>query len=167
MPIRDQELAHTAGPAARHRQVRAVGPRDGARRAADDADWRGIRRHPDIGADLLRDIGVFGPVGEIVRCHHERIDGRGYPRGLTGDEIPEVAKIVAVAEVYDTLTAPDTYRTPMNSFEALNELRRVVGHAARRALRRAARRPAVRHAAPSTATRTRRTSTASSTWSAA
>ena len=46
----------------------------------NDADWRGIRRHPDIGADLLRDIGVFGPIGEIVRCHHERIDGRGYPR---------------------------------------------------------------------------------------
>ena len=47
-----------------------------------DADWRGIRRHPDIGADLLRDIGVYGPVAEIVRAHHERIDGRGYPRGL-------------------------------------------------------------------------------------
>ncbi len=92
-----------------------------------EADWRGIRRHPDIGADLLRDIGVFGPVSEIVRCHHERVDGRGYPRGLTGEDIPEVAKIVAVAEVYDTLTAPDTYRTPMNSFEALRELRRVAG----------------------------------------
>jgi putative nucleotidyltransferase with HDIG domain len=92
-----------------------------------EVDWRGIRRHPDIGADLLRDIGVFGPVAEIVRCHHERVDGRGYPRGLTADEIPEVAKIVAVAEVYDTLTAPDTYRTPMNSFEALRELRRVAG----------------------------------------
>ena len=62
-----------------------------------------------------------------MRAHHERIDGRGYPRGLTGDEIPAIARIVAVAEVYDTLTAPDTYRTPMNSFEALNELRRVAG----------------------------------------
>jgi putative nucleotidyltransferase with HDIG domain len=92
-----------------------------------EVDWRGIRRHPDIGADLLVDIGVFGPVAEIVRCHHERVDGRGYPRGLTSEEIPEVAKIVAVAEVYDTLTAPDTYRTPMNSFEALRELRRVAG----------------------------------------
>ena len=92
-----------------------------------DADWRGIRRHPDIGAELLRDIGVYGPVAEIVRAHHERIDGRGYPRGLKGDEIPAIARIVAVAEVYDTLTAPDTYRTPMNSFEALNELRRVAG----------------------------------------
>jgi len=73
-----------------------------------EVDWRGIRCHPDIGADLLRDIGVYGPVSEIVRCHHERVDGRGYPRGLEGEDIPEVAKIVAVAEVYDTLTAPDT-----------------------------------------------------------
>ena len=93
----------------------------------EESDWRGIRRHPDIGAELLRDIGVYGPVAEIVRAHHERMDGRGYPRGLSGDEIPAIARIVAVAEVYDTLTAPDTYRTPMNSFEALNELRRVAG----------------------------------------
>lgn len=127
MPLREQELAHTAG------LLHDIGKFALSDRVMErgaelsDADWRGIRRHPDIGADLLRDIGVFGPVGEIVRCHHERLDGRGYPRGLTGDEIPEVAKIVAVAEVYDTLTAPDTYRTPMNSFEALNELRRVSG----------------------------------------
>jgi HD-GYP domain-containing protein (c-di-GMP phosphodiesterase class II) len=92
-----------------------------------DSDWRGIRRHPDIGAELLRDIGVYGPVSDIVRAHHERVDGRGYPRGLTGAEIPPIARVVAVAEVYDTLTAPDTYRTPMTSFEALNELRRVAG----------------------------------------
>jgi len=70
---------------------------------------------------------VYGPVAEIVRAHHERPDGRGYPDGLTDDEIPEIAKIVAVAEVYDTLTADDTYRTPVSSFEALTELRRVSG----------------------------------------
>ena len=50
--------------------------------SSQDSDWRGIRRHPDIGAELLRDIGVYGPVAEIVRAHHERMDGRGYPRGL-------------------------------------------------------------------------------------
>ena len=62
---------------------------------------------------------MYGPVAEIVLAHHERIDGRGYPHGLAGDEIPELAKIIAVAEVYDTLTASDTYRTQMSSFEAL------------------------------------------------
>jgi putative nucleotidyltransferase with HDIG domain len=127
MSKRDQEFAHTAGllhDIGKFVLSDRVMERGGQ---LEESDWRGIRRHPDIGAELLRDIGVYGPVAEIVRAHHERIDGRGYPRGLRGDDIPAVARIVAVAEVYDTLTAPDTYRTPMNSFEALNELRRVAG----------------------------------------
>lgn len=127
MSKRDQELAHTAG------LLHDIGKFVLSDRVMErggqlaEADWRGVRRHPDVGAELLRDIGVYGPVAEIVRAHHERIDGRGYPRGLKGEEIPPIARIVAVAEVYDTLTAPDTYRTPMTSFEALNELRRVAG----------------------------------------
>jgi putative nucleotidyltransferase with HDIG domain len=127
MSKRDQELAHTAG------LLHDIGKFALSDRVMErggkllDSDWRGIRRHPDIGAGLLRDIGVYGPVSDIVRAHHERVDGRGYPRGLKGDEIPPIARVVAVAEVYDTLTAPDTYRTPMTSFEALNELRRVSG----------------------------------------
>jgi putative nucleotidyltransferase with HDIG domain len=127
MSKRDQELAHTAGllhDIGKFALSDRVMERGGE---LSESDWRGIRRHADIGAELLRDIGVYGPVAEIVRAHHERMDGRGYPRGLSGDEIPAIARIVAVAEVYDTLTAPDTYRTPMNSFEALNELRRVAG----------------------------------------
>jgi putative nucleotidyltransferase with HDIG domain len=127
MSKREQELAHTAG--LLHDIGKFVLSDRVMERGGElaDPDWRGVRRHPDIGAELLRDIGVYGPVAEIVRAHHERIDGRGYPRGLRGAEIPPIARIVAVAEVYDTLTAPDTYRTPMNSFEALNELRRVAG----------------------------------------
>ena len=127
MSKRDQEVAHTAGllhDIGKFVLSDRVMERGGA---LSEADWRGVRRHPDIGAELLRDIGVYGPVAEIVRAHHERIDGRGYPRRLTGKEIAPLARIVAVAEVYDTLTAPDTYRTPMTSFEALNELRRVSG----------------------------------------
>jgi putative nucleotidyltransferase with HDIG domain len=127
MSRREQELAHTAG------LLHDIGKFALSDRVMErggkllDSDWRGIRRHPDIGAELLRDIGVYGPVAEIVRAHHERVDGRGYPRGLRGDAISPIARVVAVAEVYDTLTAPDTYRTPMTSFEALNELRRVSG----------------------------------------
>ena len=127
MSKREQELAHTAG------LLHDIGKFALSDRVMErggkllDSDWRGIRRHPEIGAELLRDIGVYGPVADIVRTHHERVDGRGYPRGLTGPEIPAIARVVAVAEVYDTLTAPDTYRTPMTSFEALNELRRVSG----------------------------------------
>ena len=121
------ELAHTAG------LLHDIGHFALSDRVAErgrtltDEDWMAIQRHPELGADMLRDLGMYGPVAEIVLAHHERIDGRGYPNGLTGDEIPEIANIISVGEVYDTLTASDTYRARMSSFEALTELRRVAG----------------------------------------
>jgi putative nucleotidyltransferase with HDIG domain len=127
MSEHDQELAHTAG------LLHDIGHFALSDRVAErgrtltDEDWVAIQQHPELGAEMLRDLGMYGPVAEIVLSHHERIDGRGYPNGLTGEEIPEIAKIIAVAEVYDTLTAADTYRTRMSSFEALRELRRVAG----------------------------------------
>lgn len=127
MSSRDCELAHTAGLL---HDIGRFGLSDRVMergRTLTEQDWDTIREHPAMGADLLRDLGVYGPVAEIVHAHHERLDGRGYPDGLHENEIPELAKIVAVAEVYDTLTADDTYRTPVSSFEALNELRRVSG----------------------------------------
>jgi putative nucleotidyltransferase with HDIG domain len=127
MSAAECELAHTAG--LLHDIGRfALSDRVAERgRTLTDDDWMAIQRHPELGADMLRDLGMYGPVAEIVIAHHERIDGRGYPAGLTEDEIPEIAKIISVAEVYDTLTASDTYRTQMSSFEALTELRRVAG----------------------------------------
>jgi putative nucleotidyltransferase with HDIG domain len=123
----DCELAHTAG-LLHDLGHFALSDRVAERgRTLTEEDWETIQRHPELGADMLRDLGMYGPVAEIVIAHHERIDGRGYPNGLTADEIPEIAKIISVAEVYDTLTASDTYRTRMSSFEALNELRRVSG----------------------------------------
>jgi putative nucleotidyltransferase with HDIG domain len=127
MGEREQELAHTAG------LLHDIGRFALSDRVMErgvtltEDDWHAIRRHPEVGADLLRDIGVYGPLSDIIVAHHERIDGKGYPRRLPGDEIPELAKVLAVAEVYDTLTAPDTYRTQLSSFEALTELRRVAG----------------------------------------
>jgi putative nucleotidyltransferase with HDIG domain len=127
MDEHERELAHTAallhdiGHFALSDRVAERG------RTLTEEDWAAIHRHPELGADMLKDLGMYGPVAEIVLSHHERIDGRGYPRGLKADEIPELAKIIAVAEVYDTLTASNTYRTRMSSFEALRELRRVAG----------------------------------------
>jgi putative nucleotidyltransferase with HDIG domain len=127
MTAAECELAHTAG--LLHDIGRfALSDRVAERgRTLTEEDWTAIQRHPELGADMLRDLGMYGPVAEIIIAHHERIDGRGYPAGLDGEEIPELAKIISVAEVYDTLTAADTYRTRMSSFEALNELRRVSG----------------------------------------
>jgi putative nucleotidyltransferase with HDIG domain len=125
MSKQEQELAHTAG------LLHDIGHFALSDRVAErgrtltEEDWEAIQRHPELGADMLRDLGIYGPVAEIVLAHHERIDGRGYPQGLSSDQIPEIAKLIAVAEVYDTLTANDTYRTRMSSFEALRELRRV------------------------------------------
>jgi HD-GYP domain-containing protein (c-di-GMP phosphodiesterase class II) len=127
MDEREQELAHTSG------LLHDIGHFALSDRVAErgrtltEEDWLAIQRHPGLGADMLKDLGMYGPVAEIVLAHHERIDGRGYPGGLSVAEIPEIAKIIAVAEVYDTLTASDTYRTRMSSFEALRELRRVSG----------------------------------------
>jgi putative nucleotidyltransferase with HDIG domain len=127
MGERDAELAHTAGllhDIGRFALPDRVMERHGT---LTQDDWEAIHQHPALGAELLRDLGVYGPVAQIVRAHHERIDGRGYPDRLKGDEIPEIARIVAVAEVYDTLTAEDTYRDRMTSFQAMTELRRVAG----------------------------------------
>ncbi len=127
MTAQEQELAHTAG------LLHDIGHFALSDRVATRGvtltgeDWDAIQRHPELGADMLRDLGMYGPVAEIVLAHHERPDGRGYPNFLVDEEIPELAKIIAVAEVYDTLTASDTYRTQMSSFEALRELRRVAG----------------------------------------
>jgi putative nucleotidyltransferase with HDIG domain len=92
-----------------------------------DEDWMLIKRHPQQGARVVSSLDGYGPVAEIILAHHERIDGKGYPRGLAGDDIPELARIISVADTYDVMTARDSYRTPMSSHEAIQELRRVAG----------------------------------------
>jgi putative nucleotidyltransferase with HDIG domain len=127
MSKREADLAHTAGllhDIGRFALPDRVMERQGT---LTEDDWEAIHQHPELGADMLKDLGVYGPVAQIVRAHHERVDGRGYPDRLKGDEIPAIARILAVAEVYDTLTAEDTYRDRMTSFQAITELRRVAG----------------------------------------
>jgi putative nucleotidyltransferase with HDIG domain len=92
-----------------------------------DEDWMLIRRHPQQGARVVSSLDGYGPVAEIILAHHERIDGKGYPRGLSGEEIPELARIISVADTYDVMTARDSYRSPISTYEAIQELRRVSG----------------------------------------
>jgi putative nucleotidyltransferase with HDIG domain len=92
-----------------------------------EEDWMLIRRHPQQGARVVSAVDGYGPVAEIILAHHERIDGKGYPRGLKGEDVPELARIIAVADTYDVMTARDSYREPVSSFEAIQELQRVAG----------------------------------------
>jgi HD-GYP domain-containing protein (c-di-GMP phosphodiesterase class II) len=86
-----------------------------------------LQRHPADGARLLLRVEGLGEVATAVLAHHERIDGQGYPDGLSGDSIPMAARIIAIAEVYDVLTSEESYRPPLSAAEAEDELRRVAG----------------------------------------
>jgi putative nucleotidyltransferase with HDIG domain len=92
-----------------------------------DAEWEIVKTHPEEGARLVSQIEGYGPVAEIIRAHHERIDGTGYPAGLGGDQIPKLARMISVADTYDVMTARDSYREPVTSEVAIAELRRVAG----------------------------------------
>ncbi len=95
----------------------------------DPEEWRLMRRHPDIGADLLRDQGGFEKdVIAVVRHHHERIDGEGYPDGLAGRAIPDLVRIVAICDVFSALTERRTYRRPSSASEALAIMADSQGH---------------------------------------
>jgi putative nucleotidyltransferase with HDIG domain len=123
----EQELAHSAG--LLHDIGKFVLPDEvlKTRGVLTDEDWEQIKRHPYEGARIVSQIDGYTPVGDIILAHHERLDGTGYPRGLKGDEIPVVARIIAVCDTYDAMTARDSYREPRSSFEAIAEMRRVAG----------------------------------------
>jgi putative nucleotidyltransferase with HDIG domain len=123
---REQDLVHTAG--LLHDIGKFALP-DRILRAAElpEEDWALVKRHSQDGAALVGRLDGYGPVAEIILYHHERIDGTGYPAGLIGREIPLLARIIAVCEVYDTLTGRDSYRTAVTPVEAFVELRQVAG----------------------------------------
>jgi putative nucleotidyltransferase with HDIG domain len=128
MSAEDQELVHSAG--LLHDIGKFVLPDDilkSSRRRLGDPEWAQIHKHPAEGARIVSQIDGYAPIGDIILAHHERLDGTGYPRGLTDGDIPELAKIIAVADTYDAMTARDSYREPVSSQEAIFELRRVSG----------------------------------------
>lgn len=86
-----------------------------------------IRQHPEIGGTIVGKIKVFRSVADIVRHHHERYDGKGYPDGLCGEEISLGARIVAVADSFDAMTTMRTYRLAFSVSEAIAEAERCKG----------------------------------------
>lgn len=91
------------------------------------AEWELVKRHPVAGLEMLAGIDFPWDVRPLVLSHHERWDGRGYPHGLRGDEIPLTARILGVADVYDALTSERSYKRPLSHAEALDIMRLDVG----------------------------------------
>lgn len=90
-------------------------------------EWRMVAEHPKIGHIILEQAGALRDAADIVLHHHERFDGRGYPHGLSGEEIPIGARIVAVIDAYEAMTSGRPYRPAISHDEAVAELRRQSG----------------------------------------
>ena len=92
-----------------------------------DTEYEMVRRHPEIGYHILKSVDVYASISDYVLAHHERWDGNGYPRGLKGKEIPLAARIIAIADAYEAMTADRTYKKKINKDAVFSELRRCSG----------------------------------------
>jgi hypothetical protein len=92
-----------------------------------EEEYAAIQLHPMRGLEIVREIGFLNEALTGIMHHHERIDGRGYPMGFAGDEIPEFARIIAVADAFDSMTSTRSYREARPIDEALEELRKGSG----------------------------------------
>ncbi len=86
-----------------------------------------MRLHPAVGARILEPLGFLVEEARIVRHHHERYDGAGYPDGLAGDRIPRLSRIITVADTFDAMRTARPYRSPLSIEECQTELRRGAG----------------------------------------
>lgn len=90
-------------------------------------EWSYIHRHPEIGYHIAISCPEIAPIAEAILHHHERWDGRGYPRGMQGSEIPLLSRIIAVADAFDVMTTGRSYQQAVSIEEARLELRRCSG----------------------------------------
>lgn len=93
----------------------------------DVNEWLQIKRNPEIGYQLLKSSTEFSHISEFILAHHERWDGKGYPKGLKGEEIPFESRVIAIADAYDAMTNARIYRSPLTSKAAIEELQKNAG----------------------------------------
>jgi len=93
----------------------------------NEEEWKYIKKHPDMGAKILEPIRKFKDIIPIIRAHHERWDGKGYPLGLKGDEIPFGARIVAVCDAFDAMTSERNYGRRFSVEDAISEIQKNAG----------------------------------------
>ena len=92
-----------------------------------DDEYSEIKNHPAIGAHILSNASIFADILPIVKHHHERYDGKGYPARLAGEDIPYLARIVAVADTFDAMTSRRSYRQALDFDYTMNEIERCKG----------------------------------------
>lgn len=92
-----------------------------------DSEWAEIKKHPEVGYRIAQTVPELRKIAEYILCHHERWDGNGYPQGLKGEEIPLLARILAIVDAYDAMTQDRSYRQAMSERDAITELQRHAG----------------------------------------
>jgi len=92
-----------------------------------ESEWEAIRSHPVMGQTIIKGIKFLFDIGDVVRHHHERYDGQGYPDGIKGEEIPLESRIIAVADTYDAITSDRSYRKGRTHDQAIEEINKVAG----------------------------------------
>jgi HD-GYP domain-containing protein (c-di-GMP phosphodiesterase class II) len=92
-----------------------------------EEEWIEIKKHPDIGYRIAKTIPELSTIAEYILCHHERWDGNGYPRGLSGEEIPLISRIISVIDSYDAMTENRAYKRAFSKDVAVLEIIRNSG----------------------------------------
>lgn len=87
--------------------------------ALTESEWREIKRHPEVSYNILSTVPEYGPLSEIVLAHHERWDGNGYPKGVSGEQIPLASRIISIADTFDVMMTGRPYREAKTLDEAL------------------------------------------------
>ncbi|MHB9053389.1 MAG: HD-GYP domain-containing protein [Thermoleophilia bacterium] len=127
MSEEEQRSAHMAGLL---HDLGKVGTPDSVLRKEGELtakEWEQIKEHPTTAADVLSQLATHKEIADIIRHHQEHFDGSGYPAGISGEEIPELSRMLAVADTYHALTSDRPYRPAKGPFEALIILRKVAG----------------------------------------
>ncbi len=93
----------------------------------NNEEWTEMKKHPVIGQNILKPIEDLRAAGNIIRAHHERYDGKGYPDGLVGDDIPFLSRVICVADSFDAMTSDRPYRPRMKIDDAIAEVRKCDG----------------------------------------
>jgi HD-GYP domain-containing protein (c-di-GMP phosphodiesterase class II) len=127
LPVAEQKMIHIGG---HLHDIGKIGIPDSILNKPGkltEAEFAMIRQHPVVGDTIVGKVKVFHSITNIVRHHHERFDGKGYPDGLRGEEISLGARIVAVADAFDAMTSIRTYRSKLSLRDAIEETKRCRG----------------------------------------